>query len=157
MSSKVSNFKQHVDKLVPCDLSLYAGFGSDIKIQRYSDKSFTIGSSIIGCGDKNINGAMCLLMAIFDALPKKYLQNSFGIYSPWGLYNYLSMLDCPFHYGKMQDIDQITVIAELLCVTINIHISNKLGREITNTTKPTTSDETIDLFLVNSHFLNSGD
>jgi hypothetical protein len=138
--------------LVNCDLSLYTGFGSTIKIQRYSDKSFVIGNSIIGSDNQQVNASMCMLIAIYDNLDKKYLRDQFAIYSPWSMFNYLNNLGCQFSIEPMQEREQLVSITSLLCITTRVHLGNHV--ELIRSSE---SNLLIDLQLVNNHYSNSGD
>jgi hypothetical protein len=107
-------------------------------IRRYDDGSRSVGHSIVvdPKGTRQIDGAMCGLIAIFDADPR-WIHNTTGARSPWGLFEYLTDLGWTFKTGGMLDKTCISDICEILECSILVRYRTldqkcgKVGHQLT--------------------------
>lgn len=103
------------------DSYLYDNPLFESKVRNYQDGSCSINHSVVVSPDKKtqINGAMCGLIAIYDANPK-FIHDTTGSSSPWALFEFLSELGWTFDNGAMLDRDSIGGICEILECRIEV-------------------------------------
>lgn len=118
------------------------------KIRKYSDNSSSVNNSIVVSPDNlfQVNGAMCGLIAIYDANPQ-YLSR-YGIVSPWSLFKWLVELGWTFTAGDMLDNVNFQSISELLDCQIKV-LYNNISETLGNKTQPI-----LTIHAKGAHFLN---
>lgn len=103
----------------PFDISIWEG----AEIVNYKDGSVSLGHSIVAKGKLQIAGPMCALIAIYNSDPK-FLNNTIGILSPWGLFEHLTSVGWNFETDKLLEGKDIAAIADIIGCSFKVHIGN---------------------------------
>ena len=133
--------------LVDCDLHMFEGE----YIREFEDKSYTIGAGLIGKGTKMVDASMCMVIAVYDNCSPKYMHDSFGVRSPWELFQLLDSRGCKFQQGKMQEREQLESIAGIMCAEIKV-----IHKKYIVTITPAEINTKITLIMDDKHYHNDG-